>query len=268
MNTLIDTQQEIIEHIELAQTEHNPRKWFVSYSGGTDSAVVLQAMIEFGLYEKYNMDVFTIDTGIAGKGHLWRVIQDVMRATGKPPIVYTGKGLKWYADNVRVFGFGYRYQHHAPYYQNLKRHAIEICQREYKQQRLDRIAFITGVRRAESTYRKNRPILQRNGSRLSVNAIVTLDDNDKRPYLERATWYQGKTTRDCMCNWHARFSLDDLKESGAYKPICQLSEDMKNDGMWAYGEEPQENWMIDDSVGEDMDEDSYCLECSRQLTLL
>ena len=102
---LVNTAYEITSHIELAQKEHNPRKWFVAYSGGSDSAVVLQALIELGLYDKYNMQTMTIDTGIASAGHLWRVINDVIRATGKPPIVYTGEGLKWFEDNVRGFGF-------------------------------------------------------------------------------------------------------------------------------------------------------------------
>jgi len=264
---LVDTAQEIAFAIAQAQLNHKPREWFVAYSGGSDSAVVLQALLELGLYERYQMQTMTIDTGIASAGHIERVTKDVIRATGKPPVVYRGAGLEWYMQNVRDFGFGYRMTHHAPYYQHLKRKAIETCVRDHKQHRLDRIAFLTGVRRSESTYRAKRPILQRSGSRLTVNAIATLTDRDKIPYLNRATWYHGKTTHDCLCNWHARFQDDDLKGSEAYAPICKLSEEMKADGMWGYGEVPADDWMIDDSAGDEMDEDSLCVNCMRQLRL-
>ena len=196
-----------------------------------------------------------------------RVKQDIIRATSKLPLVYVGAGLDWYMENVRDFGFGYRIQHHAPYYQYLKRKAIEACVRDHKEHRLDRIAFITGVRRAESSYRAKRPILQRSGSRLTVNAIATYLDRDKIPYLKRATWYKGKTTHDCLCNWHARFKLSELEGSAAYEPICKLSKDMIDDGMWGYGQEPDSDWMVDDSTHDDMDSDSLCVDCLRQLSL-
>ena len=267
MNPLIDTAYEITTAIESAQSEHNPRKWFVAYSGGSDSAVVLQALIELGLYERFNMQTMTIDTELGSAGHIERVTNDVIKATGEPPLIYKGDGLDWYEDNVRNFGFGYRITHHAPYYQYLKRKAIEACVRDHKEHRLDRIAFLTGVRRSESIYRAKRPILQRNGSRLTVNAIATLTDEDKIPYLNRATWYQGKTTHDCLCNWHARFQLDDLKGTDAHPRLCQLSQEMIEARMWGYGEEPSENWMIDDSAGDEMDADSLCIDCMRQLRL-
>lgn len=266
-NLFYNPTDEVIKHVTMAQSEHSPRKWFVAYSGGSDSAVLLQALIESGLFEQYQMEVMTIDTELGSAGHIERVTNDIVKAIGRPCQVYKGKGLAWYIDNVHKFGFGYRITHHAPYYQYLKRTAIEACIRENKFDRKDRIAFLTGVRRSESVFRAKRPILQRNGARLTVNAIATFNDADKLPYLHRATWYQGKTTKDCMCNWHARFQLADLQGTEAYEPICKLSQEMIDDGLWGYGTEPDENWLVDDDQVLDMDEDSLCINCMSQLPL-
>jgi 3'-phosphoadenosine 5'-phosphosulfate sulfotransferase (PAPS reductase)/FAD synthetase len=263
---MIDVNQEITEAIEQAQTEHHPHKWFVAYSGGSDSAVALQAMIELGYYEQLNMHIMTIDTGLSSCSHIERITQDIIQATDEPPMIYRGKGLAWYLANVTDFGFGYTPGHHAPYYQYLKRAAIEQCVREHKESRFDRIAFVTGVRRVESPKRATTPLVMRSKSRVTVNAIATLDDHDKMPFLERATWYQGKVTRDCLCNWHCQYTLDDLRDTPAYEPIKQLSEDMRREGLWGYGEKPSEDWLIE-SKAEEMDSDSFCVSCM-QLQLL
>ena len=184
--SLINTDQEITQAIEQAQIKHNPKHWFIAYSGGSDSAVTLQSLLETGLYEQYNMQTMTIDTELSSKGHLDRVAKEVEQATGDPVKIYKGDGLAWYVDNVRKYGFGYRIMHHAPYYQYLKRKAIEACIRENKEHRMDRIAFITGVRRSESRFRAKRPILQRSGARVTVNAIATLNDDDKKRLVDNS----------------------------------------------------------------------------------
>ena len=245
------------EIVDTAIAEYEPSKVFLSYSGGSDSAVVLHLSELCG----YNFDVYTIDTGVSSQAHLQNIVE-LCQKLDKKLWIYSGAGLDWYIKNVREYGFGYTPSAHSVYYRSLKERAIRTTIRDFKTHHHDRIMFLTGVRRLESIKRRDTPLIRRSGSRVTVNPIAEFDDRDKGLFIP--SWWSGEQTIDCMCNWHCKYTLADIDNPYLQQEIEKISGEHKNIGLWGYGEKPTNVLGVpahDNEKEHELPLDSWCISC-------
>lgn len=260
--------QEAIDIISRAIQEHKPKSVWVAYSGGKDSAIALH----IASLTMCDINVMAIDTGLA---------HDNWRETVKRQVAYyncsnlefvEGGGKRFFETDVLENGFGYSPAYHTVYYRNLKEDAIDKHIRENKSKKFDRIMYITGVRRAESSRRRKTPDIHRKYARVTVNAIAHFDNNfsdyfhsQYLPHYKNDIYNQWGTNGDCACNWTCGLKLKRLQETspvlGAW--IKELSEKSVNDGGWVYGERPAYGIADYETNGDDMPEDSLCINCTQ-----
>lgn len=238
---------------------YQPSKILVSYSGGHDSATLLHLMTKLDI----PFDVFTIDTGIGSKDHLSNIVDLVCNQLNLKLWIYSGNGREWYLDNVKQEGFAYTPIYHIVYYRNLKERAIELALKDFKTHRLDHIMFLTGVRRLESSKRAKSPTHHKKGSRITCNPIVKYSDKDKEIIMQDNHWYKGRLTNDCFCNWHCKYTLDDIDhQSTLYQDIKTLNDEMQSLGLWEYGQKPSSDLIqYEQDEQDEMPEDSLCINC-------
>jgi 3'-phosphoadenosine 5'-phosphosulfate sulfotransferase (PAPS reductase)/FAD synthetase len=156
--------------------DHPPRKTFALFSGGNDSAVLVhwaQPWIDAAVY---------IDTGTALPG----VREFVERFTTRyeiPLLVYEAGDA--YERMVLKHGFPGPGAHRYPYVL-LKERQVDALVRDHKQERGDRIALLTGVRRAESRRRMgNVREVHRDGAQVWVSPLIDWSDAYMRFYHEK-----------------------------------------------------------------------------------
>lgn len=268
-----DTTVTYAEYIDICQRrllaaieQYKPPFIWVAYSGGGDSALVLDIVRKIDTVN-VPWGVMTIDTGLSSPGHIDRIIDDCSQI-GITPHVFTGSGLEWWVDNVRSYGYAYTPNQHVIYYRELKERAIDQSIREVKTRYHQKIISITGVRRAESYKRaKTEFIYATRSSRVTLNMIADLSDESKHMYMENVDWWHGRQTEDCMCNWHCHFTSDDDMNTEMHRAVRALDTEMSDLGLWCYGERPSHEQiaLFGDvrSRDEDMPTDSYCINCSR-----
>jgi len=239
--------------------QYKPSKILVSYSGGHDSATVLHLMDKIEI----KFDVLTIDTGISTDGHITRIYNEVVNKLNKRLWIYSNNGAEWYKQQVLDNGFAYTPVIHTIYYRMLKERALMTALRDFKKHRTDNIMFVTGVRRAESVKRRHTPLISKSGSRIFCNLIAEFTDEDKHSVMKDNTWFKGKTTEDCMCNWHCKYKLSHLEESPQlHKYMANLESDMRDMGLWGYGEKPDPSLVQVGEIDDDeMPDDSLCVNC-------
>lgn len=251
--------------LESSERHKNTKKMYLAYSGGSDSALMLEAVKRTGLLDDpdWSFRIMSINTQLYDKGHVERVNADIERF-GYLLYWYTGKGLTWYVNSIMENGFGYTPSVHVYYYRMLKERAIDKSIKDYKSFYHERILCLTGVRRAESLKRANTPFeYHKKGSRVTLNVIADLSNEDKDELIKQVTWWQGKPTEDCGCNWHGNSDLNKLNDQ-AKKHIIELNTKMKELGLWGYGEEPtkeQRALFGDVIIKDEMPEDSFCISC-------
>ncbi len=247
---------------------HKTKKAYLAYSGGSDSALMLEVVKRTGLlYDPdWNFRIMSVKTGLHDKGHIERVTADVERF-GYPLYWYTGKGLQWYVKSVMENGFGHTPSVHVIYYRMLKERAVEESIKDFKDFYHERILSLTGVRRAESQKRANTPFeYHKKGSRVTLNPIADVSNEEKDELIKRVTWWRGKSTEDCGCNWHGRSNLDNLNDE-AKKHITELNSKMKELGLWGYGQKPtkeQQAMFGSFIIKDEMPEDSFCVSCAKK----
>lgn len=255
----------VTSNLLLASETHNTKKAYLAYSGGGDSALMVEAVRRSPLISdpEWQFRVMSIRTGLEDKGHVARVNADLSRVD-MDVHWYEGAGLSWYIDNVMSYGFGYSPSHHTVYYQYLKRDAIEKSLKDFKDKYHERILTVTGVRRAESYRRYKTPLMyHRRGARVTVNAIAHVSNEEREALLPEVAWWQGKTTIDCNCNWHRYSDITTLNDE-ARKHIEEMNGTMRELGLWGYGEAPSPEQLAmfgDTHVYEAMPEDSLCISC-------
>lgn len=265
MFTIEQLQSRFNEIFERAIADHQLETIFVAYSGGTDSATVLELAKNAGR----DVRVMTIDTGLSSPGHIEKVCADIKRAGYKPEI-FSGAGLDWYVQNVREYGYAYTPNQHVIYYRMLKERAIDDCIRQCKTRYHQRIGFITGVRRQESARRSKTPLVYQRRARVTINAIAEFTEGDKLTVLTGNSWYHGKFTHDCMCNWHGNHTVDETS-GNVRAQIIKLNEEMREIGLWCYGQRPSREQLAlvgGETTSDDMPVDGLCVNCYKQLRLL
>jgi len=256
-------QQRFDEIVAEALTAYNDKpiiKVVASYSGGSDSAVVLELACHSRAIKQ--LDVMTIDTGLSTDNHIQRIKKEV-NGLGLKLDICSNNGKEWYRQQVSDNGFAYTPNIHIIYYRMLKERALQAYIRKHKTQRFDQIAFLTGVRRLESVKRSRTPLYDKSGARLFINAIAEFNEHDKQTILNTQTWFNGKTTEDCMCNWHCKYTVDDLKDSPKlHKFISNLNDEMKSVGLWGYGEKPSSDLVqLEPEPEQEMPSNSLCINC-------
>lgn len=179
------------EVIARALAEHSPIATYCLFSGGGDSAVLAHRC-----REDYAGLIF-LDTGTALPGVVEHV-EAFAAWLDKPLRVYRSErdeframvlGLdedRSRAQNWRPLGFPGPAQHGRAY-NRLKERLLETAKRDAKagHPRSARVAFLTGLRRAESSRRRGRRPINRKRAAVFINPLIDWPDSAMRAYREQ-----------------------------------------------------------------------------------
>lgn len=156
--------------------EHRPVARFALFSGGNDSAATLHYLWTRGLCD----EAVHIDTGI-GIPATRTFVHEFCEQYRIPLRVLTPPE-KTYEEMVLTDGFPGPGAHLYAY-TNLKERALDKLVRETKTKRSDRVAFLTGVRLAESRRRMGHVVpIERDGAQLWVAPLIDWTKDDLRAY--------------------------------------------------------------------------------------
>lgn len=264
-NMIGELLKDAIENVERAILEYLPHYVYIAYSGGRDSAALLDIIARL---KPHNFaGVMAIDTGLSCDG--WAdMIRQHTAANNLPVDIVTGRGWAWYEQNVMDYGFGYTPNQHVIYYRMLKERAIHS--HIAKHPKKTRIMYLTGVRRDESIKRQNTPISMVYRRRITVNPLVNFTGAVIDRYLSTvAKWWNNPyydtvgSSGDCLCGWTCKNSAQTIErvhpEIGGR--LVSLSNRSVSAGLWPYGVRGDK---YDPPHGSDtMPPDSLCVNCSR-----
>lgn len=204
--------------------KHSPRKTFALFSGGNDSAVLAHWA------QPYIDGLVHIDTGTALPG-VREFVESFAARYEMDLLVYEAGDayermvLDTPKNSDRPLGFPGPGQHHRAY-QRLKERQVEALVRDHKVEWKDRIALLTGVRRAESQRRMGwgDPV-NRKGAQVWVNPLIDWTDQDMRDYRVKFGLPQSDVAAithrsgECQCSAFAR--------PGERKMLCDLYPEFK-----------------------------------------
>lgn len=238
--------------LNTAVTTYKPSLIVLSYSGGYDSMVSSHVAYQWSrLYaHSANLIVVSADTGISADGWTEYVTSSARDIGIRPFYLKKTDHMKKWAERILESGFPFRESQHRINFYYLKQVVFRGIIRENKKHRHDHIMFVNGVRRAESNNRINRPEIAKQGSGLFVNAILHWSDEDVQRYrmmhdMPTNPFYDRfGNSGDCLCNFHIRFSLDDLRKHGrkALEIIEPLHHQCKAQHGYGYGETAINGW--------------------------
>jgi 3'-phosphoadenosine 5'-phosphosulfate sulfotransferase (PAPS reductase)/FAD synthetase len=198
----IDTAHAIIAR---AVAEWRPVAVVSLYSGGYDSAVATHVA-----YHRQRVPVWSIDTRMSADG--WSdYVTATAAAMGWDHAIYSNDaGYKEFETWVAYHGAPRGEAGHSRAYQRLKERAIYRILMQCKTKHTDKVLFLTGIRKAESTKRnKIATESRRNGHSniIFVNPILDWSDNDVTNYRwdheipENPFYSTVRGSGDCQCNW-------------------------------------------------------------------
>lgn len=189
------------------------------YSGGYDSAVtthVLHRLDTRGL----PIQVWSIDTKLAADG--WKdYIKAVANDQGWDHRIYDNKkGFEQFVQMVRDAGCPRSRAIHTHVFQKLKERGFDAIHMMNKVNVHSKTLFISGIRQAESTYRKEAAEVQRIGisNKIFAAPIIHWSNAECDYYriengLPDNPFYETvKGSGDCQCNWANFITMRTLKK--------------------------------------------------------
>jgi 3'-phosphoadenosine 5'-phosphosulfate sulfotransferase (PAPS reductase)/FAD synthetase len=220
-----------------------PKSLVSLFSGGYDSAVtthLLHTLDTHGL----SIHVAAIDTQLAADG--WREYVTTMAdKQGWDFKIYSSeKAWQQFLTLVIHQGCPKSRKMHTYVFQKLKGRVIEAIHMDQKAYRSDKTIFISGMRRAESSFRKEAAEVQRIGhsNRIFVAPIVHWSQSSCDQYrveeglLDNPFYGTVKGSGDCQCNWGDFITLETLRKhsptlaAGNVALIDKLSHDLHGFG--------------------------------------
>jgi len=176
------------------------------YSGGYDSAVATHVAMR--MYPA--LPVWSIDTNLSADG--WHeYVTGVARQFNWNHAIYDNQaGYQEFETWVSYHGCPHGPAGHSRAYQRLKERALYRLLAQYKQNRTDKVLFVTGIRRAESARRAAiaTPVNRVGHSNIIfVNPLLNWSDLAVTQYRwtheipENPFYATVKGSGDCQCNW-------------------------------------------------------------------
>lgn len=269
---------ESVNIIEEAVKEHHPLAVFASFSGGRDSVVVTDLFFRWVTRHPISakIGVFAIKTGF--QADQWdRWIEEYCSKKEWPLEFGEGYGREWYKQQVLQYGYPYARSHHVNIYRYLKQAAIERHVKATKLHRMDRVMYVTGVRRDESSKRKKTQHEYRKGARVGVNPLVNWTDSDVDLYIktlipdyDNPFYSLYGSSGDCYCGWTCTHTVDQFREESPdlARFLDELNVLSTRRGLWCYGERPTGDVkaLVAAASNEEMPEDALCINCSHKMT--
>lgn len=229
-----------------------PKSLVSLYSGGYDSAVtthLIHTLDTHGL----PIHVAAIDTQLAADG--WREYISSVADSQKWNFKIYSSDKAWSQFIVRV---------------------IEAIHMAMKKNRADKTLFVSGVRRAESSFRAGAAEVQRIGhsNRIFAAPIVHWTQEDCDIYRiennlpDNPFYGTVKGSGDCQCNWGNFISLETLEKyspqlaQGNVALIDKLSRDLHGFG-WDSREFESQSRLVEDVEPAILTEPFLCQGCSR-----
>lgn len=234
---------------------HKPSLIILSFSGGYDSMVSSHIATQWAKQHAHSTNVITIsaDTLISADG--WRdFVTNTAKQLGFPrfAIHNTDHFEKW-ASRMIESGYVYRESQHRINFYYLKQVVFRKLVQQYKKYRTDRIMFVNGVRRAESSARQHRPEIARQGSGVFVNPILYWSDLEVEQYriahdMPINPFYDTiGNSGDCLCNWHTHFKKETIQHHApqTWQKIEPIHINCQKRHGYGYGEIPRNGQFID-----------------------
>ena len=237
--------------------QHKPSLIVLSFSGGYDSMVSSHIASDWSKKYAHSTNLITIsaDTLISADG--WReFVSDTARQLKLPRFkIHDTTNLEIWKERMIDKGYVYRESQHRINFYHLKQVVFRSIIAQYKKYRTDRIMFINGVRRAESSARQNRPEINRQGSGVFVNPLLYWSDKEVEQYrikhdMPINPFYDSiGNSGDCLCNWHTHFSMDTIERHAkeASKIIKPVHGACIEKWGYGYGETPRNGLFADDA---------------------
>lgn len=267
--TLIEQAHDILNR---ALEDHNPTHVFLLTSGGNDSVVPLHL---FRDHPRVTAAVH-IDTGIRVpdvEPHVRRTCE----AFSVPLLVYRAEentradgtpDPQRYGDIVTKHGFPGPAQH-SIMYARLKQRQVERLVRDHKSRRGDRVALVTGVRKAESARRMGyvREVT-RVGAQVWVAPVLNWRDADMALYREHYALPRNPVadalgmSGECLCGAFAK--PGELARLEAHYPeVAERIKCIERDSgcLWGWEEGPPAQWIEARRGQEAFDFHPLCSSC-------
>lgn len=264
----ITQSHQIIENaIAAATPEHATLHVVILYSGGYDSLITAHVA---HIHQRYS--VWSIDTMLSADG--WReYVTGVAQHYAWDHHIYNNEtGYAQFQTWVAHHGCPRTRQGHTHAYRRLKERALYAILMQYKQQRHDRVLFLTGIRRAESNDRRDVGEWRRMGHSniFFANPILYWSDSDVTRYRwdhdlpENPFYATVRGSGDCQCNWGNFITLNKLRQHSpnlAHGRVHDLDASSRATHGYGWdGEIEGQLSMIDD---DDDGSFSLCMQCSR-----
>jgi len=243
--------------LDTALKMYKPSTIILSYSGGYDSMVSSHLAARWAKQHAHSANVITLsaDTKLSADG--WA---DYIRASSKalkfPRLhIYETHKFKRWQERIIDKGFPFRLSQHKINFYYLKQVCFKKAVQDFKKHYHDHVMFINGVRRAESNDRRNAKDIAKYGSGIYVNAIAHWDDKQVYDYrmaydMPINPFYDTVgNSGDCLCNWHTRIKLPQLREFGtcALQHIQPLHDATRDKFGYGYGEQPPNGLFVKDA---------------------
>lgn len=264
--------------LDNAIREWQPVSLVSLFSGGYDSMItthLLHRLDTHGLA----IQVWAIDTQLAADGWHEYVSHVAGQFDWHFRIYDNKKGYNQFVESVRLKGCPRTRKMHTYVFQKLKERGIDAIHMMNKSKRSDKTLFVSGMRRAESTYRKNADEVARIGksNKIFASPIVHLTN-------EQCDWYRiehnlpnnpfyntVKGSGDCQCNWGNFITIRTLQKfspqlaAGNVALIDEISRELHGYG-WDGQIEGQTEMLEDFEDNSELTSPFLCIGCSRQKT--